>query len=407
MFVKKILQINVASNYGSTGRIAESIGLLALQNKWNSYIVHGPRYANPTQLKEFCMETYWGEKLHALRSFCLDEHGLGSRKATLNLVEKMKKLSPDIVHLHNIHGYFINYPILFDYLSTSQVPVVWTLHDCWCMTGHCVYFDSIHCDKWKTHCMNCPQLRTYPKSLFRDNSYNNFELKKKYFLKIRQQLHLVPVSDWLAGLVKQSFLKECSISRIYNGIDLTTFSPIQCTSFPWLDEIRFWILGVASPWSKRKGYDDFIQLRKLLGGDFGLVMVGLTKKQIRQLPEGIVGIERTNKISQLVELYSTVDVFFNPTWEDNFPTTNLEALACGTPVITYRTGGSPEAVTTETGFVVEQGDLQEVVNAINIIRNKGKSNYAEKCRNRAVSHFDKDIAYRQYLDLYNQILTNK
>ena len=404
--MKTLLQINVASNWGSTGRIAENIGILAQQQGWDCYIAHSPRYANPTQLKDICTETSWGEKIHALKSFVLDEHGLGSKHATLKLIDKIKSISPDIIHLHNIHGYYLNYLILFDFLSTLHTPIVWTLHDCWCMTGHCVYFDPI-CDRWKTHCMNCPQLRTYPKSLFRDNSYNNFELKKKYFLKTQQQLHLVPVSDWLSGLLRQSFLKECSISRIYNGIDLTTFVPVQCTSFPWLNTTKFWILGVANPWSKRKGYDDFIQLRKLLSNDFGLVMVGLTKKQIQQLPEDIIGIECTNNISQLAELYSIVDVFFNPTWSDNFPTTNLEALACGTPIITYRTGGSPEAVTAETGFVVEQGDLQEVVNVINIIRNKGKSNYAEKCRNRAVLHFDKDIAYQQYLKLYNQILTNK
>ena len=404
--MKTLFQINVASNYSSTGRITENIGLLALQNGWDSYIVHGPRYANSTQLKRICTETYWGEKLHGLRSFCLDEHGLGSRNATLRLVEKMKELSPDMVHLHNIHGYFINYPVLFDYLFVSQVPVVWTLHDCWCMTGHCVYFEYAHCDKWKTHCMDCPLLGTYPKSLFRDNSYNNFELKKKYFLKIKQQLHLVPVSDWLSGLVQQSFLKECSINRIYNGIDLTAFAPVQNDS-SLLDKTKFWILGVASPWSKRKGYDDFIQLRKLLGNDFGLVMVGLTKKQIRQLPEGIVGIERTNSIAQLAELYSTADVFFNPTWEDNFPTTNLEALACGTPVITYRTGGSPEAVTAETGFVVEQGDLETVVTTLALLRKRGKDAYRIPCRERAVLHFDKDKSYQHYIDLYNQILTDE
>ena len=163
-------------------------------------------------------------------------------------------------------------------------------------------------------------------------------------------------------------------------------------------------MGVASPWSKRKGYDDFIQLRKLLDGDFGLVMVGLTKKQIRQLPEGIVGIERTNNISQLVELYSAVDVFFNPTWEDNFPTTNLEALACGTPVITYRTGGSPEAISEDTGFVVEQGDFSGVLFAIETIRSNGKIFYQSKCRERAVTHYDKNISYQEYIDLYDQIL---
>ena len=409
MIMMKILfQINTTSNYGSTGCIAENIGLLAMQQGWNCYIAHGPRYVNPTQLNNICMETSWGEEIHGLRSLCLDEHGLGSKRATFKLVDEMDRVSPDIVHLHNIHGYYLNYPILFDYLSKTGVPVVWTLHDCWGMTGHCVYFDFVHCDKWKIHCEHCPQLNTYPKALFRDNSYNNYELKKKSFLKIKKQLHLVPVSDWLEGLLRQSFLKECSITRIHNGIDITTFSPVV-GSVPsaMSGRFKFWILGVATPCSKRKGYDDFIQLRKVLSKDFGIVMVGLTPKQIRQLPDGIIGIERTNNVAQLAELYSSVDVFFNPTWEDNFPTTNLEALACGTPVITYRTGGSPEAISKDTGFVVEQGDMSGVIAAIELVRNQGKTFYVKKCRERAVAHFNKDVSYQKYIDLYNRILSSK
>ena len=403
-----LFQINVTSNYGSTGRIAENIGLLAMRQGWNCYIAHGPRYANPSQLKNICTETSWGEKLHGLKSLFLDEHGLGSKRATFKLIDELDKISPDIVHLHNIHGYYLNYPILFDYLSGTNVPVVWTLHDCWGMTGHCVHFDYVHCNKWMTHCEHCPQLHTYPKALFRDNSYNNYELKRKCFLKIKDRLHLVPVSDWLEGLLRQSFLKECSITRIHNGIDITTFSPVV-GSVPsaMSGRFKFWILGVASPWSKRKGYDDFIQLRKVLSKDFGIVMVGLTPKQIRQLPDGVIGIERTNNIAQLAELYSSADVFFNPTWEDNFPTTNLEALACGTPVITYRTGGSPEAISEDTGFVVDQGDLSGVMAAIELVRKQGKTFYVEKCRERAVAHFDKDVSYQKYIDLYNRILSSK
>lgn len=405
--MKTLFQINVASNYGSTGRIAENIGLQAMRQGWICYIAHGPRYVNPTSLNNICIGTHWGEKLHGLRSLCLDEHGLGSKHATLRLIDEMEKISPDVVHLHNIHGYYLNYPVLFDYLSETDVPVVWTLHDCWCMTGHCVYFDYVHCEKWKTHCMHCPQLKTYPKALFRDNSYNNYELKKKCFLKIKNQLHLVPVSDWLHGLLRQSFLRNCSMARIYNGIDITVFSPfVGKTSFLTLDKDKFWILGVASPWSRRKGFNDFIQLREKLSADFGVVMVGLSRKQIQQLPAGIIGIERTDNIAQLAELYSSVDVFFNPTWEDNFPTTNLESLACGTPVITYRTGGSPEAVTEDTGFIVERGDLTGVVSAIVNVRRRGKDYYRTKCRNLAVSYFNKDNSFQQYINLYERILTH-
>ena len=398
--MKTLFQINVASNFGSTGRIAENIGLLAMHQGWDCYIAHGPRYARSTQLKDICTETNVGEKVHAFKSFILDEHGLGSKHATLRLIEKIGNISPDIIHLHTIHGYYLNYPILFDFLSTTSIPIVWTLHDCWCMTGHCTHFDFARCDK-------CPQLKTYPISYFRDNSYNNFELKKESFLKVKDQLYLVPVSDWLGKFVSKSFLKECAITRIYNGIDINVFVPIEEKSFKGLKNGKFRILGVANNWSKRKGYADFVRLREMLSDDYEIVMVGLDKKQIQQLPNGIMGIERTESVGQLATLYSIVDVFFNPTWEDNFPTTNLEALACGTPVITYRTGGSPEAVSEDTGFVVEQGDLSEVISAIHEIKKYGKDYYRAKCRERAVSHYNKDITYQKYMSLYNQILSKK
>lgn len=399
-----LLQLNVASNFGSTGRIAENIGILAQQQGWDCYIAHSPRYANPTQLKDICTETSWGEKIHALKSFIWDEHGLGSKHATLKLIDKIKSISPDIIHLHNIHGYYLNYPILFDFLSTIHTPIVWTLHDCWCITGHCVYFDFAHCEKWMTHCEKCPQLRTYPISFFRDNSYNNFELKKKAFLQVQKRLHLVPVSNWLGQFIAKSFLKDCSITQIYNGIDINTFAPTDNKQKDYLKANKFRILGVANKWDRRKGFADFMQLRKLLSADYEIIMVGLSKKQIEQLPDGIVGIERTDGISELAELYSMADVFFNPTWEDNFPTTNLESLACGTPVITYRTGGSPEAISEDTGFVVEQGDFSNVLSAIETIQTNKKIFYQSKCRERAVAHYDKNISYQKYIDLYNQIL---
>ena len=270
-----------------------------------------------------------------------------------------------------------------------------------------MYCDFARCEKWMVHCDKCPQLRTYPVSFFRDNSYKNFDFKKESFLKVKDRLHLVPVSDWLGQIVSKSFLKECAMTRIHNGIDIDTFSPMGRHSFTGLKNGKFYILGLANIWSNRKGYADFIRLRAMLPDDYGIIMLGLNKKQIKQLPQGIIGMERTESIEQLAALYSMVDVFFNPTWEDNFPTTNLEALACGTPVITYRTGGSPEAISEDTGFVVEQGDLSATISAIHEIRKHGKDYYLTKCRERAVSHYNKDIAYQKYIDLYNQILSNR
>ena len=223
--MKTLLQINAACNYGSTGRIAENIGLLAQNQGWKCYIAHGTRYVKQTQLCDICTETSWGERMHALRSFLLDEHGLGSKQATLLLIRKIQQISPDIIHLHNIHGYYLNYPLLFNFLSTTNIPIVWTLHDCWPITGHCTYFNRIHCDKWKTYCDKCPQLKAYPKSLIRDNSANNYSLKRELFLSVKQHLHLIPVSDWLMNILNHSFLNDVPMTRIHNGVDLTIFTP--------------------------------------------------------------------------------------------------------------------------------------------------------------------------------------
>lgn len=399
--MKTLVQINTTANYTSTGRIAENIGLLARQNGWRSILVHGPRYVNPSQLSTFCTETSLGEKIHAVKSFLMDEHGLGSSVATRQLVKKLKELRPDIIHLHNIHGYYINYPILFNYLSEANTPVVWTLHDCWSMTGHCAYFDFVNCDKWKTHCKDCPQLGAYPKSLFKDNSYNNFELKRKYFLKAQQCLHIVTVSDWLRDIVKESFFRDCDIQRVYNGVDLSKFYNHDNA---YKNNGVFKIIGVANIWEKRKGLYDFVKLRQCLPVDkYEIVLVGISPQISKRLPEGIKVIRRTNSIDELSELYSSADVFFNPTWEDNFPTTNIEALACGTPVITYRTGGSPEAVSKETGFIVNKGDLQAVVEALNVVRERGRLYFRDNCRERAVTNFDMNFAYGQYMKIYEEL----
>ncbi len=325
------------------------------------------------------------------------------------MVEKIQEIKPDIIHLHNLHGYYLNIEILFHYLATAGIPVVWTLHDCWPMTGHCAHFSFIGCDKWKTLCEHCPQKKGYPASYLMDRSLKNYQLKKKLFTSV-PQMTLVPVSNWLANIVKESFLKIYPIKTIYNGVDTTVFTPCSTTKIREKYKIptnTFVILGIASIWSERKGLKDFIRLSESLKENEMIILVGLTDKQINILPRNILGISRTENIHELAELYSLTDVFVNPTWEDNFPTTNIEALACGTPVITYQTGGSPEALTPETGFVVEQGDLAGIRDAIDSIKSKGKSFYAESCRERAVRMFNKNERYAEYLELYEQMLSEK
>lgn len=404
----KLLQINSVINSGSTGRIAEEIGRLAINNGWKSYIAYG-RNDRPSESQLIKIGNDWDIKWHGLQTRLFDKHGLASKKATNELVEKIKEIKPDIIHLHNLHGYYLNIEMLFHYLATADIAVVWTLHDCWPMTGHCAYFSFIGCNKWKTQCEHCPQKKGYPASYLMDRSIKNYQLKKELFTSV-PQMTLVPVSNWLANIIKDSFLKIYPIKTINNGVDITVFSPRPTTEIRAKYKIpanTFIMLGVASIWSERKGLKDFIRLSESLKNNEMIILVGLTDKQMNNLPRNILGISRTENIHELAELYSLADVFINPTWEDNFPTTNIEALACGTPVITYRTGGSPEAITSETGFVVEQGDLKGIRNAIDTIKSKGKAFYVGACRERAVRMFNKNKRYTEYLQLYEQMLSEK
>ena len=401
------MQINSVVNTGSTGRIAEEIGLIATSRGWESHIAYG-RYGNPSKSNTIkignILDTYW----HILQTKIFDRHGMASKRATNKLVEKIDQVSPDIVHLHNIHGYYINIKILFDYLALKSIPVVWTLHDCWSFTGHCAYFDTVKCEKWKTECNNCPQKNGYPSSIFADRSKDNFYLKEELF-NSPKNLYIVPVSNWLNNLVSKSFLNKIPTKVIHNGLDLKKFSSKSTKKVikKYGLEDDFVILGVANIWSERKGFNDFLELSKNLVENEKIILVGLNEKQLKVLPKNIIGIKKTESIEELAEFYSVADVFVNPTYEDNFPTTNIEALACGTPVITYNTGGSPEAISKETGFIVEQGNNKGLLDCIRQIKRLKKENFTHSCRERAEKLFGKESKYSEYLYLYNDLLNRQ
>lgn len=393
-----LLQINVTANWGSTGKIAEDIGRIAISNGWESWIAYGR--GNPTSASKLIrIGNDFDMKSHALQTRLFDNHGLASKKVTKEFIRKIKKIKPDIIHLHNIHGYYINYRILFDYLNEWGGPVVWTLHDCWPFTGHCAYYEFSNCYRWKSKCYDCPQIKSYPASLWYDRSTKNFFTKKESFLGCRN-LTFVPVSDWLNRELKKSFLSDYLAVTIHNGIDLSVFTPAETVKEDSTQKI---ILGVASVWDKRKGLDEFVKLRKLLPKNYHITLVGLSNDQIATLPDGITGIRRTENVRQLADLYSMADVFVNPTLEDNFPTTNLEALACGTPVITYRTGGSPEAIDETTGFIVDYQDVDALAKQIETVC-KTNAISAKVCRKRAENFYNKKIVFQQYITLYNTLL---
>lgn len=404
MSAKTLLQINSVVNTGSTGRIAEEIGQTAIAAGWRSVIAYG-RNPRPSKSELIRIGNDWDVRLHGLRSRVFDDHGFGSRKATEAFIRKAEKLAPSVVHLHNLHGYYLNIEVLFRWLAQSGVPVVWTLHDCWAFTGHCGYYTLAGCGRWRTGCFSCPQKIGYPSSFVFDRSRKNWEQKRELFSSVKN-LTLVPVSDWLAGEVRQSFLGGKKIVRIYNGADTETFSPKPTAAVREKYGLgdRFVALGCASIWGERKGLADFLRLRERVPeNELAIVLVGLSEKQIASLPPGVVGIRRTESVAALAELYSAADLFFNPTYEDNFPTVNIEALACGTPVCTYRTGGSPEAVDEAAGFVVEQGDVDGVLSAIAEIRSRGKAAFSSVCRARALACFNKRERWADYLALYESV----
>lgn len=401
--MKKLLIINVTVNSGSTGRIAEEIGQTAINNGYKTYFAYG-RTARESKCKIIKIGNSLNVNLHGVESMLFDNHGFSSRLATKQFIREIERIKPDIINIHNLHGYYVNVKILFKYLSKINIPVVWTFHDCWPFTGHCSHFIKHNCYKWKNECYSCPNIKGYPKSLLFDRSKKNYIKKKELFTKI-DKLTIVSPSQWLSNFIEESFFKHKKINTINNGIDTNIFKAIDNikdikTKLNINNEKV--IIGVASVWTYSKGLDDFTKLNELLPNNYKIILVGLNKKQIKALPDGIIGVERTESIIQLAELYNIADVFVNPTYADNFPTTNIEALACGTPVITYKTGGSPEAIDEKTGIVVEQGNIYQLKEAIELVA-KDKNRYTENCRERAVNLYNKQDRFNDYIKLFNSL----
>lgn len=392
----KILQINSVCGYGSTGRIAIQLGEYLKENGHECMIAFG-RGESKGYSNAYHIGGKYTSMLHGVAARITDRQGFYSKNATKQLLKKIDDFDPDVIHLHNVHGYYLNVPQLFQYLKEKKTPVVWTFHDCWPFTGHCTYFDMAGCDKWKTGCYKCVQKKEYPCSYFADQSKNNYLQKKQLFLGV-QNLHIVSPSNWLDHLVGQSFLKDKDHKVIRNGIDLELFKPTESDFREkyHLQDKKI-LLGVASIWGQRKGLSDFIKLASLIDENKIIVLVGVNDKIASMLPPNIIGIQRTESISQLCEIYSAADVFLNLTYQDNFPTSNIEALACGTPVITYNTGGSIECVQEHCGAVVECGSFDSLLRAID-------SEYDfEQCIKRS-KDFSLENRWKEYLNLYKEIL---
>ena len=402
---RSVLQINTALNWSATGKIAEQISSLAKSLGWDCYTAHGARYVLGNSVaKDLSTDYRLNDYLDATASMIGGRHGLGSQYVTRELVKKIGEITPDIIHLHNIHGYYLNYPILFRYLAHAKSKVVWTLHDCWPMTGHCTHFDEIGCERWKTQCYDCPLLHSGYKSLFFDRSQSNYELKKKFFTSV-PDMTIVTVSEWLKEKVEESFLKKYPVRVVRNGIDLDVFKPIASDLKKKLHiaDGKIVLLGVASAWGIGKGLNEFCELSK--NTSFQVVLIGVSDSVKKRLPDSIIAIKRTTDQKELAAYYTMADVYVNPTHCDSFPTVNLEALACGTPVVTYKTGGSPEAIDINTGIVVEKGDFRRLVDAISFVHSHNDKFTVTECRKRAEQCFDRNDRFMDYIDLYQSVLS--
>lgn len=390
----KVVQINTVCGSGSTGKICIGISRVLDNAGIENYILFtSGQSKDPHSIK--CAEKF--PKMQALRSRILGNYGFNSRKTTELLIEELERIKPDVVHLHNLHGHNCDLARLMMYFRQRCTKLIWTFHDCWTFTAYCPHFAMVKCDKWKTGCHHCVQRRTF--SWFLDRSDKIYEQKKESLKGL--DLTIVTPSKWLADVVKESFLKDYPTVVLHNGIDLNTFCPRE-SNFRvkyGIGKDQFLILGVAVKWVPRKGADVFIRLAEQLDPEkFRIVLVGTDETLDRQLPQSIVSIHRTSNQVELAEIYTAADLFVNPTREDTFPTVNMESLACGTPILTFRTGGSPEILDERTGWVVDCDDEEAMLQSIVDIEKRRPFN-EEDCRTRA-KLFDETDKFSEYKDLY-------
>ncbi len=394
----KIYQINVVCGTGSTGRIAVDLSRIIDKENGKCRIAYG-RGSAPKGVDSFKIGDKFDLYSHAFMTRLTDRHGLYSKRKTRKLIDDICAFEPDIIHLHNIHGYYVNYELLFRFLGKYKKPVIWTMHDCWAFTGHCAHYESVGCEQWRKECKNCANLNGYPATWNGSHVNENYNRKKEIFSSIKQMVVVTP-SKWLREQVVHSYLNGIPCTVINNGIDLELYKYTHndIKKRLGLGDTKL-LLGVASVWTNKKGLLDMFKIAERINDKYAVCIVGLSKQQLKKVPAGIIGVERTESCMELVEYYSAADIFLNLTYEDTFPTTNIESLACGTPVITYRTGGSPEIIDETCGIIVERGDIDGVINAIEKLESCVDR---AACRTKAMM-YGKDLCYQKYLDLYMKI----
>lgn len=395
----KVLQINSFGNL-STGRIAVDL-CRTLRGRGHEACVAFARSSIAADVPSIRIGNRFSVYADGVLTRLTDKAGFYSRQATRRLIRQIKDCDPDVIHLHNLHGYYINIELLFDYLRQSGKPVVWTLHDCWAYTGHCCYYSVAGCDKWQTGCAHCAQKGTYPRSLWLDRSEWNHQKKRELFASL-PNLHLVCVSNWLSEELKHSFLKDVSSEVIHNGIDLSVFRPTESDfrSRYGLQGQRI-VLAVSASWGdRRKGLDDVLRLAAMVKDEYAVVIVGVTEKDRKRIRgENVIPISRTNSTVELAQIYSAADVFFNASTEETFGLPTVEAMACGTPVIVYDSTAVPEVVTARTGYVVRPHDLEAVKRLLPMCQKLLPWEIEEEAQK-----YSKELMLERYLSTYLRVM---
>ncbi len=400
----KILQINSVCGFGSTGRTTEELAKYLSNNGHESYVAYAHGDTSYPKSKKY--GAWLEKKYHALHFRLFGQQGLASQYGTIQLTNYINKIKPDVVHLRNLHGNHINFPILFSFLSLRNYPIVWTLHDCWAFTGVCFHYTAIDCFKWKSECNSvCPKYKAWLPNFGKDRVKDIFDLKKQYFTSINK-MYVVPVSKWLEKEVKQSYLAKYPIKCIYNWVDNTKFKPInENISLKYeIPKNKDIVLGVSAKWKQSSSkYKDAMDLHKRLPSDFVLVMIGALERGT-SFPESVVHIPYLNNTIDLAKIYSNVMVYVHLSVEDTFGKVVIEAMACGTPVIVYNSTALPELIGEDCGNIVESHDIDELLKIISKIKIHGKLHYSKKCIARVAKNFNSELNMNKYLELYKTLI---
>ena len=405
----KLLQFNVSANYGSTGKISEQIGLAAKRKGWECFQVYS--YGQESAMELIPTGGSLNRYLHYGEQRIFDDEGLASRLVTKRVIKKIKEIKPDVIQLHNIHDHYINYRILFEYLNSTDIPVIFTIHDFWPVTGHCFHFIGAGCNCWKEEgCHDCPMAHGFPNNLL-NRARQNFQLKKCLF-SANNNLHLVAVSQWVADLMRESFLGNKDLRVIPNGIDTKLFTPTGdvpgskiISEFKKAVEGKFVILAVAGRWDVGdKRLSDYIQMSKLLNDDEVIVLVGVNDDIRAKLPSNIIGLGRTEIPQELAAIYTLSNVLISLSGSETFGLTVVEANACGTPAVVYDNTAPPSLITPNTGFVAGNLDYRQSYSAIQQIKANGKDLYTDACIKHAREKYDKNKCFEEYIRLYEELL---